>query len=166
MRIYIGVSFVCLSLMLAGNARAAYGGSHYGARNGSWDLPYFLVSQDLRNHDGGNVTPPNNNNGDKNKHGDDGGVTLPPPCQPPADNNNPGCGDKGDKDGGCLGGGDKDDKGGKGGCDNGPPHCPHNPGGGGDVTVVPLPASSALGGVGLVIAGLYTWLRGRRTTTA
>lgn len=169
MKTFIGALVVCVWLLLAGNAQAAYAGSHYDGKNKSFDLPYFLCSQDLSNHDGQNQNQDGDKgdqgNGDKGK-GDGGGVTLPPPCQPPADNDNAGCGDKGDKDGGCLGGGDKDGNGCGDKGDNGGKGCHGGDGDNPPSVVVPLPASSALGGVGLVIAVLYTWLRSRRSTAA
>jgi len=159
MKTFIGASVVCLCLMLTGIARAGYNGSDYCGKNKSYDLPYFLCSQDLSNHDC------TNQDGGNHNHGDGGSVLLPGNCQPPGDtdgDHNPGggCDNGGYSDkGGCDNGGGGD----KGGCgDNGGKGCHGGDGDNPPSVVVPLPASSALGGVGIVIASVYGWLRSRR----
>ncbi len=154
MRTYLGAAIACLTLMLTGIARADHFSdfnSQCNARNKSVFLDYQVCSDDLNNHQGNNGKNDNQGgNGDCNNGGNnsDPGNNI---CPPPVDNgggcdtdNNNGCGDNH-------------------GCDPKPPcppPCPHDP------AVVPLPASSALGGVGLAALALIGWVKSRRVARA
>jgi hypothetical protein len=150
MRTYLGVGIACLTLMLTGIARADYFNSNdngCNARNKSVFLDYQISCNDLHGNN-------NHNDIDDNKGGNGGN-------QGPCTNNN-----NNDNNGGnCLPPVDT-------GCGDThvctpppctPSTCPHDPH---DPAVVPLPASSALGGVGLAALALIGWIKSRRVARA
>jgi hypothetical protein len=143
MRTYLGAGIACLTLMLTGIARADHLQGFDGVcdpRNKTYNVSYQIDCDDLKDH--GNQGNGNNGNFDNGNKGDNGGgICLPPPCV----DNNDGCDHSHD------------------GCDHHKPTCPTDPH---DPAVVPLPASSALGGVGLAALALIGWLRSKRVTLA
>jgi hypothetical protein len=196
MKTVIKAGAVCIALMLGGVAHAADNHQFcYDSKNKSYNLDYRITSDDLKGcitdqdkHDNGGDKGGNNggDNGNKggdngpkggdnnNQGGDQGGdkggkggsdctITLPPDCTPDVpvcdnhdkscDNHNPDCNDKKD----C----DKHDCDDHGDCHKKPcgPTDPNTP-------AVPLPASSALGGVGLAAVMLMGYARSRKANIA
>jgi hypothetical protein len=154
MKNVFGAGVVCIALMLGGVARASE--SHdsftYDCKNKTYNLDYRDYCPDLK----GCIT-----NQDKDDHGKgDCTVTIPdvtPPDNTNCDDNKGGC-DNHNLD--C----DKDPK----GCDDkghGDCHKPCNPVDP-NTPAVPLPASSALGGVGLAAVALMGYVRSRKLNVA
>jgi hypothetical protein len=164
MKTVFGAGVVCIAMMLSTVARAA--DTHqfcYDSKNKSYNLDFRCSSDDLK----GCIT-------DQIKDGDNGGdkggngctITLPPDNTPDntpvcdnnkgdCDNHNPDChNDKKDCDKH-----DCDDH--HGDCHKKPcdPVDPNTP-------AVPLPASSALGGVGLAAVVLMGYARSRKLNVA
>jgi hypothetical protein len=156
MRTYLGAAIACFTLMLTGIARADHFADYNfqcDARNKSVFLDYRLSCDDLN---GGNHNDIHDNNGGNNNNCNTNGNSDQNNSNcglPPVDNNN---------GGNCQ----------TPPCDPKPvcppcdPKCPHDPTDPHDPAVVPLPASSALGGVGLAILALGSWVRSRRVARA
>jgi hypothetical protein len=158
MKKQLAIGMLCMALTGAGTAFASHTD---GYSNKCYDVNYNVHSDDLKpscdqqDNKGGKDNKDNKDNDGLcgNKGGDDLKCDAPKidnKCDDHkiCDDNKAGC-DTG-KD--C----DKDHGHGDGGCK--PPTCPHDP----TPPAVPLPASSALGGVGLALVGLMSWLRGRK----
>jgi hypothetical protein len=157
MRTYLGAAIACLTLMLTGIARADHFSdfnSQCNARNKSVFLNYQVCSDDLKDHgNGGNGGNNDQGNGGNNNQGNGGNND-----QGNNDGGNGKCGLPTVDNGGSC---DTHDSC-KPPCDP-KPTCPTDPH---DPAVVPLPASSALGGVGLAALALVGWVRSRRLARA
>ncbi|MGA3068566.1 MAG: hypothetical protein ABSF29_17120 [Tepidisphaeraceae bacterium] len=139
MRTYLGAAVIALTMMVTGIARAD---NYHGYNDGYCDprLKTYDISYQINCEDLKNHYDICHDVKGDGKDGKNDFCPFVPVC--PIDNH---C-DKGHDHDGCT-----------------PPPCPHDPH---DPAVVPLPASSEMGGAGLAVLAVIGWIKSRRATLA
>jgi hypothetical protein len=166
MKKYMGVGMLCMSLMVSGRAMAD--NDNHGFVNKTCDVDYKIDSCDLAptcdqpvNYDINKCDDKKHDKKDDKdcKKHDDKDKKHDKDCK---DDHKGDCKDYSNcgPNAGCNTGDGGKDCGGDHGCPK--PPCDPTP----KTPVVPLPASSALGGVGLAALALTSWIKRRRASIA